>query len=119
MLLAWLPMSAFAVDSQLWADANRAAIEALIHSTQGASAKFTPVKKEGLAPVTRNAVNFYECTAMLEKSTGVVYKQIENEFSFYYVLFAGVKDVRMGQNPSQFEMECACLLYTSPSPRDS
>lgn len=107
MLLAWLPMSAFAVDSQLWADANRAAIEALIHSTQGASAKFTPVKKEGLAPVTRNAVNFYECTAMLEKSTGVVYKQIENEFSFYYVLFAGVKDVRMGQNPSQFEMECA------------
>ena len=87
MLLAWLPMSAFAVDSQLWADANRAAIEALIHSTQGASAKFTPVKKEGLAPVTRNAVNFYECTAMLEKSTGVVYKQIENEFSFYYVLF--------------------------------
>lgn len=107
MLLAWLPMSAFAVDSQLWTDANRAAIEALIHSTQGASAKFTPVKKEGLAPVTRNAVNFYECTAMLEKSTGVVYKQIENEFSFYYVLFAGVKDVRMGQNPSQFEMECA------------
>lgn len=107
MLLAWLPMSAFAVDSQLWADANRAAIEALIHGTQGASAKFTPVKKEGLAPVTRNAVNFYECTAMLEKSTGVVYKQIENEFSFYYVLFAGVKDVRMGQNPSQFEMECA------------
>lgn len=105
-LLAWLPMAAFANDSQLWNSANSAAVDALCRGTQGTSAKFNPVKKEGLSPVTRHAVNFYESSALLEKSTGVVYKQIENEFNYYYVLFAGAKDIRMGKNPSQFEIEC-------------
>ncbi|MGM9869965.1 MAG: hypothetical protein ACI30R_10140 [Sodaliphilus sp.] len=107
LLLAWLPIAALADDAQLWNGANALSIDALLHGSEGTSAQCTPVKKDGLAPVTRNAVNFYECSAMLEKSTGVVYKQIENEFSYYYVLFAGVKDIRMGKNPSQFEMECA------------
>lgn len=107
LLSVCVSICAHADDTQLWNSANQSNFYTLLNGTEGTNVKCAPVKKEGLSPITRNSVNFYECSALLEKSTGVVYKQIENEFSYYYVLFAGVKDIRMGANPLQFEMECA------------